>query len=99
MWRGPMPNHLDETLRRTERSLDRVGQPVAIRLPGDETVNHDRDVVVLAAIQLRGTRQVVYLTVHPDAHETLFPRRLEDVAKFTFSAAYQRGQDLDLRAF
>jgi hypothetical protein len=77
--------------------LDRVREPRALRPPHHQPVHHDRDVVVLAAVELRDLREVVRLAVHADPHEPLLLRRLEHVPELTLATAHQRREHLELR--
>ena len=90
-------HHLHGPFRRLERRLDRVGEPRTVRPPHHQSVYHDRDVVVLTAIELRDLGEVVGLAVHAHADEPLLPGGLEHVAELTLATAHQRGEHLELR--
>ena len=90
-------HHLHGPVRGLERRLDRVGEPRAVRPADHEPVDHHRDIVVLATVELRDLGQVVGLAVYPNPHEPLLLGGLEHVAELAFAAAHQRGEDLELR--
>ncbi len=91
-------HHLRHPFGGLERRLDAVGEALAVLGVHGEAVHHDRDVVVLAAVQLGDGIKVEDDAVHPRAHEPLAARLLEEVAELPLPAAHQWREDLELRA-
>src|SRR2546422_10660258 len=75
--------------RRLQRSLDRVREPRTVGFAHDQPVHDDRDVVILAPVELRHLREVVRRAVHPHAHEPLLARRFEYLAELALATAHQ----------
>src|SRR5687767_6760979 len=88
-------NNLDDAFRELERGLERVGNAAAVLGAHDRSIDDDRDVVVLALVELRRVGELDRLPVDDRADEPLLPRRLEQVAELALSTADQRRKDLD----
>jgi hypothetical protein len=86
---------LHNSIGRLQRRLDRVVETAPIGRADHEPVHHDRDVVVLPAIERRDLAQVVGLAVHPHPHEATLADVLEQLAEFALAAAHHRRQHLD----
>jgi len=83
----PLPS-----VRGFQRRLDRVGEPRAVGPAHHQPVHHDRDVVVLAAVELRDLREVRRSRRLPGPARTLLLGGLEHVAELALAAAHQRGK-------
>ncbi len=89
--------HLHHPLRHAERGLHRVGQARAVLRAHHQPVHHQRDVVVLAAVQLGRVAQLHQLAVHPGADEPLAEHLLEELPELPLPPPHQRRQHLDAR--
>ena len=80
-----------------QRRLDRIGEPGAILGLDDQAVDHDRDVVVLAAVQRRNLAEIVgrAIDAHPDV--ALLAEIVEQLLELALAAAHHRAEHLDAR--
>jgi hypothetical protein len=92
-----VPDHLDDSVGRLERRLDRVVEPRPVVRAHDEPVHDHGHVVVLPAVERGDAGQVVGLAVHPYAHEAPLPDVLEEVPELALAAAHDRREHLDSR--
>jgi hypothetical protein len=88
-------DYLNETISELECRFDRVRQTPAILRAHDQTVDDDRDRVVLATIQLRWICELDCRTIDDDANESLLPYGFEQIAEFSLATAHERGKHFD----
>ena len=90
--------NFDESFGELERGLDRIVEAAAIFRAYYQPIDDDRDRVVHPPIQLRRVRDLDQISIDDRAHESLLARGVEQLAKLSFAAAYERREDLDLAA-
>jgi hypothetical protein len=93
--RTAVPHHFDQPVRCLQRGLYGIVQPGAVRRPDDQSVDDDRDVMVLAPVQRRDGAEIMGLTIDPHPDEASLPHVVEQVPEFTLSPANQRSKNFD----
>src|SRR5207253_4359226 len=82
--------------RSTQRSLHGVRDALSIICAHNQTVDNNRDAVILVPLELGRTIELDQLTVHASAHKAFATLLLEQVAELTLAAAHKRREHLDL---
>ena len=78
---------VDQALGQADRGLDRVGQPLAQVRAHDQPVDHDRDVVLVALVEVELLLEPPQLAVDLDAGVALGPQLLEQLAVLALAPA------------
>ena len=91
-------HHLGQPLGKAQRGFDRIGDPPAIVGADDEAIDHDRDGVIEAPVELRWIGELDQLAVNDRAHEALLAGSLEELAELALALLHQRRTDLEARA-
>src|SRR5262245_24054716 len=89
-------DNFDDAIGRLESGFQRVRQASAIFFAHDQPVHHNRDAVVLVAVQAWRSFQLDQLAIDARTHKTFLARVIEQIAKFTLAPAYQGREHFDL---
>ncbi len=100
MWLAPLivPHDLHEPLGEAQGRLDRIGQTSAVLGARNQPIDDHRDIVILAAVELRRFGEFNEFAVHHRAHEALLAGILEQLPELTLAPAHERREHLDLGA-